>query len=162
MMELENKIALLSGELDRLSNENEQWKAKSVAQEQQRIRDMEIQKKQLEQAAQIRLEQELSQASIRFATEKQQLEAKNKDTRQKIIDAENKLTYMAVEIERLNTLYEETKKELEVWKQKCAELEIGKQNDLDDMRNQMNLLRRSSIVKFTLLFFTFREHRIGK
>jgi hypothetical protein len=116
MMELENKIALLSGELDRLSNENEQWKAKSVAQEQQRIRDMEIQKKQLEQAAQIRLEQELSQASIRFATEKQQLEAKNKDTRQKIIDAENKLTYMAVEIERLNTLYEETKKELEVWK----------------------------------------------
>lgn len=145
IIELENKVALLSGECERLDHDVEQWRARSAAQEQQRVRDLETQKQQIEYEKKLELEKELAVTNAKANNEKQALESKIKEQRQKIMDMENKLTFAAVEIERLNTNYDDAKKEIEEWKAKCAELELSRQNDLEEMKNQVNAFRRSSI-----------------
>ena len=150
-MDLENKLVLLSGELERMNDEIETWKRKYAELEQERDRQIESLKEQAEVEKKAFAEREVQNAATKHQNEKAQIEAKNKELKQKIIDLENKITYLSVEIERLHNLYEETKKEAESWKEKCAQIENSTANDLEEMKNQVDVLRRSSIVTHLIL-----------
>ena len=49
-------------------------------------------------------------------------------------------------MERLTNLYEEAKNETEQWKEKCAQLENEANEENEELRKQLNMLKRSSIV----------------
>jgi len=153
IIEYESNMTILTNEVQRLSmvisdkkNEIEVLNGKISTLE--RIKEQEKQelRQKFELEQRVIIEREITEVVERFAKERAELEVKNREMRQKIIDYENKFTYFSVEIERLNALYEEKLKEAESWKQRYLTLEQSKFSELEEVRIQIESLKRNSMV----------------
>lgn len=154
IIEYESNMTLLSTEVQRLSaiiadkqNEIEVWKGKITSIE--RIKEQELQemRQRFEFEQRTIIERELRNLSDQFGLERAQYDARNKEMRQKLIEYENKFTYLTVEIDRLNALYEDKIKEIESWKQRYQTLEKSNYAEFEEVRLQMESIKRNSLVK---------------
>ena len=153
IIDLEGNLSLISAEIARLNvmisdknNEIEIWKGKVGTVE--RLREQEVReiRQRFEVEQRSILERELRAITEQFNNERSQYEVRMKDVRLKIVDYENKFTYLSVEIDRLNALYEEKLKENESWRQRYQNLEHSNFAEFEEVRIQIESLKRNSMV----------------
>jgi hypothetical protein len=185
--DLQEKILELTTELERMASDVTQWRNAYESQDQENIKAAEV----LDLEYRARLERELATQSARFSAEKQQVDNKNKELRQKGVEFENRIIFLTTEVARLNDneteakadadlwarKYEELRHasaaenemlkqkyddlaltlnhELELWRKKYEELEYNSVQEVEEAHNQINLMRRSSIVIFLKVFLNF-------
>ena len=150
--EYERKLIALQAELESLGFQNRaktdevnQWREKAVLieniknQEIERLRqEFEIEKRELgERIINDRVEAERSQANTKI-----------RELKAKINDLESKNTHITVELERQSSLYKTKAKEVENWREKYNRLESSKFVEIDEVKNQVELLKHSSLVRF--------------
>ena len=82
--------------------------------------------------------------------EKNQSNAKIRELKSRVSDLENKNTYLTVELERQNSLFKGKIKEVENWREKYNKLETSKFTEIDEVKNQIDILKRSSLVDMIL------------
>jgi len=159
IIEYESNMTLLTNEVQRLSivitdknSEIEVLKGKINTLERTKEQELQELRQKFELEQRVILEKELRDIAEKFARERAEWDIKHRDMRQKIIDYENKFTYLSVEVERLNALYEEKLKEAESWKQRYMNLEHSKFSELEQVRVQIESLKRNSMVKILSLF----------
>ena len=130
--------------------EIELWKGKMASLERVKAQELEEARQRGEIEKKAALDNKAAELNNKFKADKAQLEGKIKDLRQKNIDLENKMTYMKVEMERLNALYDDRTKEVDAWKDKYAQLENSRFIEVEEVRTQFETLKRNSLVKYIL------------
>ena len=147
MILLTNEIERLHAALKDKGQEIELWKGKLATLERVKDQEMEEARQRAEIEKKMAVDDKIVELTNKFKVEKTQLEAKIKDLRQKNIELENKMTYFKVEIDRLNTLYDDRTREVETWKEKYAQLENSRFIEIEEVRTQFETLKRSSMVR---------------
>jgi len=152
IIEYENKVILLTNEIERLNaalkdkaQEIELWKGKLATLERVKSQELEEARQRAEIDKKIAIDQKINELTNKFKVEKAQLEAKVKELRGRNIELENKMTFFKVEIERLNTLYDDRTREVDTWKDKYAQLENSRFIEIEEVRTQFETLKRSSL-----------------
>lgn len=142
---LTNEIERLNAALKDKAQEIELWKGKLATLERVKSQELEEARQRAEIEKKIAIDQKVNDLTNKFKAEKAQLEAKVKELRGRNIELENKMTFFKVEIERLNTLYDDRTREVETWKDKYAQLENSRFIEIEEVRTQFETLKRSSL-----------------
>jgi len=149
--EYEKKVIMLQSELETLGFQNRakadeirQWREKTTLIE--TIKNQEIERIR-EEFTHERGMMENHLVNEKFAGERNQLNNKIRELKVQVQDLENKITYLTVELEKQNSMYKTKSREVEGWREKYNKLESSKFVEIDEVKNQVELLRRSSLVR---------------
>lgn len=141
-----DEIRRLNALLADKNNEIEIWKGKLSTIEKMREQETQEVRHKYEFEHRSTIEHELRGITDQFNFERSQYEKKIQDLRQRVDEYENKFIYLSVENDRLNALYEDKVKEIETWKRRYTNLEQVNFSDFEEVRIQVESLKRSSVV----------------
>eukprot|EP01016_Furgasonia_blochmanni_P056332 TRINITY_DN9586_c0_g1_i5.p1 TRINITY_DN9586_c0_g1~~TRINITY_DN9586_c0_g1_i5.p1 ORF type:complete len:365 (+),score=43.31 TRINITY_DN9586_c0_g1_i5:64-1158(+) len=154
----ENKINFLTTENQRLvemrndkENESESWRAKFQASEQQRTWELEELKIQFETYKRNVLDKD---NQIKWDAERASYETQIMQLKQRITELENRLLMLAADNDRINQIASDRLKDIEALKAKCNSLETGSFGEMEELRSQLEMYKRSNldIRELTLKF----------
>ena len=86
-----------------------------------------------------------------------QYEAEIRALKQRIIEFENKVTYLSVEIERLNIMVRDKQSDVEQWMEKYNILEREATKELEEVTLQFDAYKKSSLVRNIMNFNYFQK-----
>ena len=98
------------------------------------------------------IERELNLQGSKHAAERNQIENKFKEQKQKTIDFESRLNYMNLEVERLNKQLNERVQDIEDIKSEYTELQTAKDSEIQDLEDQCETLKRQVMVYIYVVY----------
>ena len=104
----------------------------------------------------IKIEREKADLINQIVKERQEMDAKERISKQKIIEFEARIKFLMDENDKLNGLNGDLKTDLESWKIKYQSLDQLRQSDIDDFKYQLDTLKRKIVTSaFSILFIIF-------
>ena len=81
-----------------------------------------------------------------FNSERAALDAKLNDADHKIAELQDAIMLLTMELEKLGALCEDQQGETEMWRQKYSELDNTRYFEIEEMRTQVETIKRNSLV----------------
>jgi len=152
VIDLENKLRLAAAEAERLSTviaerdyQIDVLKGQMISLEKLKSEETHNLIAQFEEEKRALLERELKAQNLRFSDERARYEIRMKEIGQHITDFESQMTYLSVELDRVQSLLEEKTHEAETLKRELQRVEEMKVREMQNLQQNYENLRRNAL-----------------
>ena len=152
----------MNKEIDDKMNEIDHWQSQNATLEKKKVVEIEDLNYLHENEKKSSIERELNLQGIKNDADKNQIENKYQEQKQKAIDFESRLNYMNLEVERLNKHLNERVKDIEVAKTEYAQLQISKDREIQDLEDQCETLKRQVMVLLVFSYYINTSFKINE